>query len=593
MKRNSKLYMRLFTSIMALVLIFQAALIAITSISYSRQSEKQLLGSAQDTLATSAEDLSSGLQRSIMEAYSLMYCQITQDCLNLNANSSMVEAKLKREALTDMLFVIEMSAFPGLDYTIVAEGAYSRNYTTISSSFIDMPAFDFRTELWFREFSENTYLRSAFYPEVSLKRYAKNMDKPVHAMLFRSNDIQTLRDNGYVIMQFTDETFASLLNSLIEISADVVVADDDGNVLFQSSGAVDADTLLLQAFRQDGKQYASQGGLTYIPLTCPVETMDWVICCAIDAAPINASLRTLLFSFLIVQAALIFSLLGLIYIVSRRLTRPLTRLADDVRGYHDGQLILHAQKHAGYCEEVDTLIQSMDGLSNQLNAARQKAKDYQQLQQSTAFYALQQQVNPHFLFNTLDMIIGMASQGDLNAIIFACSELSTMFRYSLSREATVLLRDEINYIRCYLDIIAMRSHNRIRGELDVDQGADLVRVPKLLLQPFVENSVKYGFEQTLKGGVVSVRVRREDTGIDIRIEDNGCGFSPAVLAQLKEAIRTDNADDVPNQHIGILNIYKRMCLLYGSGFSLSLDNGETGGAVILLRLPLDFPTMIV
>ena len=109
----------------------------------------------------------------------------------------------------------------------------------------------------------------------------------------------------------------------------------------------------------------------------------------------------------------------------------------------------------------------------------------------------------------------------------------------------------------------------------------------------MENSVKYGFDQKLAGGLVSVRVRRSDSDMTIRVEDNGCGFTPGVLSQLQEAIRTENADDVPNQHIGILNIYKRMRLLYGDNVSLSVSNGEEEGAVIVMRLPLDFPTMII
>jgi two-component system sensor histidine kinase YesM len=592
-KRRKKMYTVLFQSIAVLTLVLGLMQIVLLSVFFGGRYHRQMIDNLKNSLTASADFMASSFYNAKHSAYYLMYCDAAQDCLNLTGRVKSTDITKKRDTLADLLRVIGIQSTEDMYYTVIAVGDYAMNYTNIDSKNIQNISYNFHEKDWFRNFEQMTDARIHFYPNVSIDGFTKpeiEEFSSVHIYAIRSNTINTLQPNGYVLLQFSEKTLECLLGTLPDMTEDLLIADSNNNILYRSLNLLDADTLIAQSGAESGKIYRADNGIRYIPMRKEIPDLGWTIYCNVNAKSVTDSLRNVLLTCVLIQLLMLSCQLIVVLYVSKRISRPLHDIAEDVKRYHDGQLEIRSIDST--YDEVDTLVTAMNGLSKQLTDAREKAKQYKQLEQSTAFYALRQQVNPHFLYNTLEMIIGMATQKDFEAIIASCNRLSSMFRYSLSRETTVYLREEIRYVRNYLDILSFRTNGRIKGQIDFNESDGTIPIPKLILQPFIENSLKYGFDHRLKDCLIGIDVRHSEDGLYIDVWDNGSGFSKATLDDLNTSIQKLDSTDIPLTHIGIVNVFQRLRIIYEDSFSMAIENRPDGGAAIHLILPKEFPNMI-
>jgi signal transduction histidine kinase len=187
--------------------------------------------------------------------------------------------------------------------------------------------------------------------------------------------------------------------------------------------------------------------------------------------------------------------------------------------------------------------------------------------------ALRMQLNPHFLFNTLNTVSVLALKGERQRVARMLSRLSDLLRLSLENDRqTLSLREELDFLDRYLEIEQVRFKDRLTIDMDVEPAAYEAEVPTLVLQPIVENALKYGFSQTIGPGRVSIACRVRSGMVELEVSDTGPGFpeSPAHGA---------------STGVGIANTRARLEQLYGSNFTLELTNRPEGGAFVRVRLP--------
>lgn len=208
--------------------------------------------------------------------------------------------------------------------------------------------------------------------------------------------------------------------------------------------------------------------------------------------------------------------------------------------------------------------------------------------------ALQSQINPHFLYNSLDTIRGQALIDGNREVAEMIKTLSSFFRYSISRKGeAVTLRDELENIRNYMKIQQYRFGDRFRLEIDVDEPEVLdYYVPRLIFQPIAENAIVHGLKDTLKDGIVSISVDATDDLI-VMISDNGKGMSLDELDALNRRIHAtepENADDASagGLHTGIalINVHRRIELLYGAPYGVNVYSSANRGTDVELVLPI-------
>ena len=187
--------------------------------------------------------------------------------------------------------------------------------------------------------------------------------------------------------------------------------------------------------------------------------------------------------------------------------------------------------------------------------------------------ALRMQLNPHFLFNTLNTVSVLALKGERQRVARMVSRLSDLLRLSLENDRqTLSLREELDFLERYLEIEQVRFKDRLTVHVDVEEAAYEAEVPSLLLQPIVENAVKYGVSQTIGPGSVSIGCRVRSGMLEVEVSDTGPGVPESRVS-------------TPGTGVGLGNTRARLEQLFGGNYTLDLTNRPGGGALVCIRFP--------
>ena len=207
--------------------------------------------------------------------------------------------------------------------------------------------------------------------------------------------------------------------------------------------------------------------------------------------------------------------------------------------------------------------------------------------------ALQAQINPHFLYNTLDTIIWMAESKKTDQVVKIVSALSDFFRISLSKGMDwITIGEEMQLIRSYLTIQKMRYRDILDFKIEVSEEVAENTILKLILQPLVENALYHGIKNKRQGGTISVRARRNGKEeVLLEVEDDGIGFAPDRLAQLRAGLEDDSGDIRLESGFGIGNVNRRIRLYYGRPYGLSIQSEYTIGTCVTLVIPAKMETV--
>ena len=190
--------------------------------------------------------------------------------------------------------------------------------------------------------------------------------------------------------------------------------------------------------------------------------------------------------------------------------------------------------------------------------------------------ALHSQINPHFLYNTLDTIIWMAEFKDEKKVIAITKALANFFRISLSNgNEMILLKDEIKHVQEYLFIQKQRYEDKLSYSFNVDETLLSAEVPKIIIQPIVENSIYHGIKNIPGNGLIEIDVYKKDDSINISVKDNGIGFK-----------KSKNFKKSKIGGVGIQNVDKRIKFYYGKKYGIFISKPNEGAEVII-KIPLN------
>jgi two-component system sensor histidine kinase YesM len=206
-------------------------------------------------------------------------------------------------------------------------------------------------------------------------------------------------------------------------------------------------------------------------------------------------------------------------------------------------------------------------------------------QNEIKFKMMASQINPHFLFNALESIRMKAHLKGEKEISNVVRLLGKMMRKNLEAGSrTVTLQNEIDVVRCYLEIQKFRYESRLQYELHVDPLAEQVHVLPLIIQPIVENAVIHGLENTEAGGVVCIKARLIDGSVQIEVADNGAGMTAEKLESLYQSL--EDQEDGEHNRIGLRNVHMRLQLSYGSEHGLVIQSELGLGTKVRFSIPI-------
>lgn len=229
-------------------------------------------------------------------------------------------------------------------------------------------------------------------------------------------------------------------------------------------------------------------------------------------------------------------------------------------------------------------------LTDNLKKEQEKNLQEVELRRKAELKTLEMQINPHFLYNTLDTINWMAIMHQEMEISEMLGNLGSLLRYSVTNiDAPVLIRAELEWIRKYLYLQKKRFHTLFTYDIQVEPGVENLLLYKMLLQPVIENSIIHGFSEISEGGHIFIEMRTVPVScknaryLQIIIEDNGSGIRPKKMEQLTKLVR--NYKDYDGENIGIFNILNRLYAYYGNEFYFSIESHA--GTKTTLRIPAD------
>ncbi|WP_339314751.1 sensor histidine kinase [Paenibacillus sp. FSL R10-2734] len=288
----------------------------------------------------------------------------------------------------------------------------------------------------------------------------------------------------------------------------------------------------------------------------------------------------IVFSILILVSTLIAS------IVSRTISLPLKKVIREMKQVEIGNF--RGMVNVSSYQEINILVASFNRMVRRIEELIERVKLSSVSEKNAELHALQSQVNPHFLYNTLDMIYWMLDEEGNEQLGELVLSLSSMFRYSSHWEADVevTLREELEQIGHYLNIISIRLEGRLRIEMNIDERWLEVRLPKMTVQPVIENAVKHGLESLDRQGILKVSTLEEAGVLNIVVQDNGKGMDAEKLNALVESLDRPTTKENGKVGIGLQNLHQRLQHMFGESYGLVIRSLPGEGTEVAIMLPI-------
>lgn len=276
--------------------------------------------------------------------------------------------------------------------------------------------------------------------------------------------------------------------------------------------------------------------------------------------------------------------------ISRSITGPVSRLVSRARQISKGQLHQSDRLHRSSnksSDELGLLSGAFEQMSSDLLVLIEKDKESlekDKLVKELELQALQSQINPHFLFNTLNVLSKLALLEGAEKTSDLIVSMSNLLRYNLRNlEQPVTLKDEIEHVKEYFIIQQARFRDRIRLEMEIDQSALQQPIPALTLQPIIENAFLHGIESMEKGAVIRLEISQSTDGVRISLSDNGSGMTEEVRMSL---LRLESGSDKKKSTgLGTKNVFKRLQLFYGVNGLVDIESELGKGTKVTIRIP--------
>ena len=266
--------------------------------------------------------------------------------------------------------------------------------------------------------------------------------------------------------------------------------------------------------------------------------------------------------------------------LSRSITAPLEELCRRAERVDAGDLTVQ-EPVPSEIWEIRTLSEGMEQMIGRLDDQMGEIKRRQESLRRTELALLQAQINPHFLYNTMDTIIWLIEADKQQEAVEMVANLSSFFRHSLSKgEDVITLAEEERHVRSYLQIQHARYQDIMEYILDIDPGLHDAMLPKLTLQPLVENALYHGIKLKRAKGTIRITATLADGCVLLRVEDNGVGITPQRLAQLRGAMERQE-----RVGFGLSAVNQRLRLQFGPEYGLRLDSEEGQGTTVTARIP--------
>jgi two-component system sensor histidine kinase YesM len=477
---------------------------------------------------------------------------------------------------------------------------------TPKASFYDL-SMPYRSDLSFMQ--TNMYKQIASMPEASvywiprLQNELYRQDSNVISLVLRFS-VNGYNEDLYLVISLKEEAILQYLSNVQSEDGSFTFIVDKNNHTIASN-----DSPLVHHVMEDSKVMSGilsgkssslrskQGSNIYMLNDTGINVAPWTLIHVQSQKSLLDKLYNMkVYSSFILLLSITFSF-GTAILISSNISKPLALLEKSMKKVRfrqfDVQFEYPYEDEVGKLgrsfnimkEEIHNLIQQKDGYISQLQMEQKRVYAEQRLKRIAEIRALQSQMTPHFLYNTLDSIKWMAEKNNQFEISQMITALALFFRTSLNKGREMIpLSEEVAHATSYLTIQEMRYRDRFTYEFHIDRNIENRLVPHFILQPLIENAIYHGIKPMEKQGMITIRTASAGNCVLLIVEDNGAGIHPVKLQLIRKRFQTIQADSA--EGYGLYNVNDRLKLIFGEEYGLDIESESGMGTKVTARVPL-------
>jgi two-component system, sensor histidine kinase YesM len=449
---------------------------------------------------------------------------------------------------------------------------------------------------WYQDFTQHhqDYVKSHLDP---FQQSHEMQQKKINSYILPLIDTNTMIRAGVIKVNFPSALLETALNKItIGQNEHTYLLNQQGeNIL---SGKIETpNSILKQSLKQITTSDAKEGLIEaayqkekYLVFFQKLPVGDWILVSEVTESDLFARANHLQRNLLLTSIVLFFITIVASVIMSNNITSPLGKLAKAMgfikRGDFSGAKRVMPQIKSQN-NEVDYLINVTEHTIDQLQNLIETEYEANLRRKDAEYKALLLQINPHFLNNTLEIIGSLALQEKNKEVMNVSIYLGKMLRYSLNTKSNIVpLGEEVNYIKSYTNILKLRYEDTIAIQMDVDPDTITIPIIKFILQPLVENAVKYSFSEKTFADIL-IKTEVIESQLCLSVADKGMGMSEEIISDLlSQADETLHVLESKGNSIGLRNVLGRLKLTYGDDFSYHIESTKNEGTKITLLIDL-------
>lgn len=387
----------------------------------------------------------------------------------------------------------------------------------------------------------------------------------------------------YIALDFEFSGIANYIDAIsIGERGYAYVADKDGPIIYHPQQQLIYSKLKVENIvaMKESTYFGAVATDNYIYASSYLGISDWYIIGVsyIDEL-VNVNRDEFLNAILLVLLVGILLILILAFFMAKKFTTPVNKLILAMADFEKNVESYQGQEVNGFYE-IETLNKSFDHMAKRIKKLMEKIVAEEQEIRKVELKALQNQINPHFLYNTLDSILWMCQKNGNTEAADMVSALAKLFRISISKgKDLITIDEELTHVTNYLIIQKIRYKNHFEYVIDVDEEILSYKCLNIILQPFVENAIYHGIDRMVDEGQITITGKKCDTWIELKVRDNGLGMT-------KEEVDTLFEPGNEKAGVGVKNVHSRIQIYFGKAYGIEVKSELDVGTEILLRIPL-------
>ena len=404
-------------------------------------------------------------------------------------------------------------------------------------------------------------------------------------MIKMVKDLQTYKPIGYI-------RFGLKRNYIEKMAKNINFGSDGSVVIFDENlnkiSGIAHDSALSKLLKEKpsiGNFSYSEGKNEYTAVHIHSDSTGWTTVGVIPLRYINKDLAGIQYLTVIIIVLTIIIGVTVSVIIAQSLILPLENTVNALEKFSRGDFAVRLKENR--CDEIGKLNRIFNKAIKEINELMQKVTQSEILNKEMEFKTLQSQMNPHFLYNTLDTINWLAFKEKQTEICNLVAAISSLIRASISNKKSIItIEQELDYVKNYIYIQHIRYKDRFDTIYDIDESLLKQAVPKLIIQPIVENAIIHGIENSKNKNLLYISVKRENECIIIIVKDTGIGMTDEKVSELlKEPLNAEGDEQKAHTNLGLYAVHKRIQLMYGDLYGLTVQSQAGEGTTVTLHIP--------